>query len=108
MFDSSVEATIFLSAVALWFAHGWYLNERLKSVHAKLDSVLDQFNGLREYLYEIDPQFDDERESRERFEEHTSTPDSNDMFAGANDVGLIREKESAGKRTLNTPFVLPL
>lgn len=50
MFDSSVERTVIVTAVALWFAHGWYLNERLKSVHAKLDSVLDQFNGLREYL----------------------------------------------------------
>ena len=108
MFDSSVERTIILTAIALWFAHGWYLNERLKSVHAKLDSVLDQFNGLREYLYEIDPQFDDERESSERFEEHMSAPDSNDMFAGMNDMELIREKEKAGKRTLNTPFVSPL
>ena len=108
MFDSSVERTIILTAFALWFAHGWYLNERLKSVHTKLDSVLDQFNGLREYLYEIDPQFDDERESKARFEEHMSDPDSNDMFSGMNDMELIREKENAGKRTLNTPFVSPL
>lgn len=108
MFDSSVERTVILTAIALWFAHGWYLNERLKLVHAKLDSVLVQFNGLREYLYEIDPQFDDERESSDRFKEHMSAPDSNDMFAGMNDMELIREKEKAGKRTLNTPFVLPL
>ena len=108
MFDSAVEMTVILTAVALWFAHGWYLNERLKSVHAKLDSVLDQFNGLREYLYEIDPQFDDERESSKRFEEHMSAPDGNDMFSGMNDMELIREKEKAGKRTLNTSFVSPL
>jgi hypothetical protein len=108
MFDSSVETTVILTAAALWFAHGWYLNYRLKSVHAKLDSVLDQFNGIREYLYEIDPQFDDERESSERFEEHMSAPGSNDMFAGMNNMELIREKEKAGKRTLNTPFVSPL
>ena len=108
MFDSSVESTVIITAVALWFAHGWYLNERLKSVHAKLDLVLDQFNGLREYLYEIDPQFDDERESSERFEEHMSVPDSTEMFSGMNDMELIREKEKAGKRTLNTPFVSPL
>ena len=108
MFDSSVERTVVLTAIALWFAYGWYLNERLKSVHAKLDSVLDQFNGLRKYLYEIDPQFDDQRESSERCEEHMSAPDSNDMFSGMNDMELIREKEKAGKRTLNTPFVSPL
>lgn len=107
MFDSSVETTVIFTAIALWFAHRWYLNERLKSVHAKLDSVLDEFNGLRKYLYEIDPQFDDERESSQRFEELMSAPNSNDMFAGANDMELIREKEKAGKRTLNTPFVSP-
>lgn len=107
MFNSSVEMTVILTAIALWFAHGWYLNERLKAVHAKLDTVLDQFNGLREYLYEIDPQFDDERESSERFEGHMSDPGSNDMLAGMNDMELIREKEKAGKRTLVTPFVSP-
>lgn len=108
MFDSSVERTVILTAIALWFAHGWYLNERLKSVHAKLDFVLDQFNGLRKYLYEIDPQFDDERESRDRSEKHMSAPDNNDVFAGMNDMELIREKEKAGKRTLDTLFVSPL
>jgi hypothetical protein len=105
MMDSSVERTVILTAIALWFAHSWYLNERLKSVHAKLDSVLDQFNGLREYLYEIDPQFDDERESSDRFEKHMSAPESNDIFAGMNDMELISEKEKVGRRTLNTPFV---
>jgi hypothetical protein len=104
MFDSSVEKTIVLTAIALWFAHGWYLNERLKSVHVKLDFVLEQFNGIRQYLYEIDPQFDDERKSRERFEEHMSAPNNNDIFAGLDDMELTREKETAGKRTLNTPF----
>lgn len=108
MFESSIEMTVILTAIALWFAHGWYLNERLKSVHAKLDFVLDQFNGLREYLYEIDPQFDDERQAKERFEEHMSTPGSNEICAGMNDMELIREKKTAGKRTLNTPFVSPL
>ena len=107
MFESGIERTVIFTGIALWFAHGWYLNERLKSVHVKLDIVLDQFNGLREYLYEIDPQFDDERQSRDRFEEHISDPGSNDLFAGMNDMELIREKEKTGKRTLNTPFVSP-
>lgn len=108
MFDSSVERSVILTTIALWFAHGWYLNNRLKSVHAKLDSVLDEFNGLRKYLYEIDPQFDNERKSSDRFEEHMSASDSIDMCAGMDAMKLIREKEKAGKRTLNTPFVSPL
>ena len=99
MFESGIEKTIIFAAIALWFAHGWYLNERLKHVHDKLDRVLETFDGLRDYLYEIDPQFDDERESRRAFENNES------MFAGMSDMELIRRKQQEGKRTLNTQFV---
>ncbi len=99
MFETSIEKAIIIAAIVLWLAHGWYLNERLKHVHEKLDRVLEAFEGLRDYLYEIDPQFDDERESRQAFENGDS------MFAGMNDMELIRRKEQEGKRTLNTPLV---
>lgn len=99
MFEYGIEKTIIITAIVLWFAHGWYVNERLKHVHEKLDRVLEAFNGLRDYLYEIDPQFDDERESRQVFESGDS------MFAGMNDMELIRRKEQEDKRTLNTPLV---
>lgn len=98
MFETGVERTIVVVALALWFAHGWYLNSRLERVHTKLDQLLENFDGLRAYLYEIDPQFDDERASWEAFENDES------MFAGMNDMELLRQKESAGKRTLNTPL----
>jgi hypothetical protein len=97
----SIESTVIITGVVAWFAHGWYLNERLAKVHAKLDRVLDQFDGLRDYLYEIDTEFDDERESRQTFEGEQS------MFAGANDMELLRRKKSLGKRTLDTPFADP-
>ncbi|MBE7460111.1 MAG: hypothetical protein HS112_06270 [Zoogloeaceae bacterium] len=99
MLESSVERTVILTAIVLWFAHGWYLNERLKHLHTKLDRVLETFDGLRDYLYEIDPQFDDERESRHAFE------DNETMFAGISDMELVRKKEQEGRRTLNTPLV---
>lgn len=99
MFESGIEKTIVLTAIALWFAHGWYLNARLKLVHEKLDRVLETFDGLRDYLYEIDPQFDDEREARSAFENNES------MYAGMNDMELIRQKKNEGKRTLNTPLI---
>lgn len=41
MFDTSIEETIVLTAVALWFAHGWYLNTRLNIVHKKLDALME-------------------------------------------------------------------
>jgi hypothetical protein len=104
MLHGTVEWTIVLTAVVLWFALGWYFNEKLKSVHMKLDALLDQFNGLREYLYEIDPQFDDERESNNRFQEHMSDPNNKDVFSGMEDMELIKRKKEAGKRTLDTPF----
>lgn len=99
MFESGLERTIVLTAIALWFAHGWYLNERLGRVHKKLDSILEAFNGLQEYLYEIDPQFDDERASRSAFENGES------MFARMNDMELSRRKKQEGRRTLDTSFI---
>lgn len=98
MFDSDIEKTIIGTGVALWFAHGWYLNTRLLSVHKKLDLLLSEFNGLRQYLYEIDPQFDDERQTRDAFE------NSDSMFAGYDDMDLVRTKRAEGRRTLNSPF----
>ncbi len=99
MFENSVEGTIIATAVALWFAHGWYLNERLKHVHRKLDCVLENFDGLRRYLYEIDPQFDDERHIlAELFDEDGS------LFAGQDHSELIDQKTAGGKRNLNTSF----
>ena len=67
MFHYSIKEAIIGTAIATWFAHGWYLNLRLQSVHKKLDNVLDAFDGLRDYLYEIDPQFDEERFLMESF-----------------------------------------
>ena len=84
--------------VVLWFAQGWYLNEALKSVHRKLDVLDEQFGGLRRYLYEIDPQFDDEREAWKEFEKGTS------MLGGMHHMDLTRQREAEGRRTLNTPF----
>ena len=104
MFDSDIEKTIILTGLVLWFANGWYLNQRLKEVHERLDSVLNQLNGLRQYLYEIDPQFEDERVSAARFEASMADPKSNDLFSGMRYMELLEEKEKSGKRTLNTPF----
>ncbi len=93
-----IEKTIVVTAVILWFAQGWYLNTRLRDVHQKLDQILDAFNGLRDYLYEIDPQFDDERELWTEFQKGDS------LFAGMHHSELINKKETEGKRTLFTPL----
>lgn len=98
----TVETTVIATAVALWLAQGWYLNTRLERVHAKLDRALECFDGLRDYLYEIDPQFDEER--RLLAEQDESLNSGKTSFAGMNHMELIREKQTRGKRTLNTPF----
>ena len=90
-------------AVALWFATGWYLNERLKLVHQKLDHVLDSFNGLREYLYEIDPQFDEERALLGELFKSVETKKMS--FAGMEHMELTKRKEEQGFRTLNSSFL---
>lgn len=98
MFETSLENTIILTAIALWIGQSWYLNMKLETVHKKLDITLDNFNGLRNYLYEIDPQFEDERQNQLAFEREES------IFSGFDDLELIRKKKLAGKRTLNTTF----
>lgn len=100
MFDYSIKETIIVTTLAAWFAYGWYLNLRLQSVHEKLDDVLDAFDGLRRYLYEIDPQFDEERLSMKNFLSGTGG-----MFAGNEANKLEKEKKALGKRTLNTSFI---
>lgn len=103
MFESGIEKTIIITAIISWFAHGWYLNERLKNVHEKLDRVLDTFDGLRDYLYEIDPQFNDERQLLEDLRE--SLDNGSVSFSGVNHMELIEKKKQAGKRTLDIPFI---
>ena len=99
MFNSEIERTIIVTAIGLWFAHGWHLNQRLQKVHQKLDLVLENFNGLRNYLYEIDPQFDDERRASEAFESDAHS------FAGKDELDLRKRKAALGKRTLNSTFL---
>jgi hypothetical protein len=99
MFDSDIERTVIGTAIGLWFAHGWYLNQRLQKVHDKLDLVFENFNGLRDYLYEIDPQFDDERRAREAFESHAH------IFAGKDELDIRSRKAELGQRTLSTGFL---
>lgn len=74
------------------------LKDRLRAVENKLDLVLRNFDGLRQYLYEIDPQFDDERQSNADLE------DEHNLFAPMNDMELLSRKRATGRRTLDTCF----
>lgn len=102
MFEG-IEKFIVITAVVLWFAQGWYLNEKLKAVHAKLDTLTEAFDGLRDYLYENDRQFDDERQLLAEF--GGEGDEIARAFAGKGHFDLIKEKERQGRRTLSTPFV---
>jgi len=107
MFDTRIEATVVVTAVILWFAQGWYLNTRLEGVHRKLDRILETFDGLRRYLYEIGPQFDDERRcDDEFFENHEGTRNPIGAgFAAMESIEIEKRKKQEGKRTLHTGFV---
>lgn len=85
-------------AVALWFAIGTYQNVGLDKIHRRLDRLFEELNGLREYLYEIDPQFDEERALL------ADLMAERGLFAGLHHMDLIKRKKAEGKRTLNTPF----
>ena len=106
MLETGIEKTVVITAVVLWFAHSWYLNTRLLDVHKKLDRVLDEFNGLREYLYEIDPQFDDERKTTQDFLDADNTGSTfNASFSAMDGIALRKQKKEQGKRTLSTRFI---
>ena len=96
---SETSATIIVAVAVFW---GLYLNTRLERAHRKLDLVLDQFRGLREYLYEIDPQFDEER--RLLAELHASVAANTASFAGMLHMDLLNQKKQQGKRTLDSPL----
>jgi len=94
---SHTEWIVVVASVALWFAQGFYLNVALHSVHKKLDILDEQFGGLRRYLYEIDPQFDDERAALKHVFDGA-------LLGGKDHLDLMKHKEAEGRRTLNTLF----
>ena len=98
----SITTTVIVSAIVLWFAQGYYLNKQLEDVHKKLDSLSNQFDGLREYLYEIDPQFDEERQLWNDLNE--AVDKDGFSFSGMDHMQLLKQKEQRGSRTLNTHF----
>ena len=93
--DISWLVLVAILPVVFYAASTW---ERLRKVETKLDEVLRNFEGLRQYLYEIDPQFNDERES------NTDMEDERNLFAPMNDMELLDRKAAEGRRTLNTSF----
>lgn len=98
MLKLGVDGWLVIVLLLIWIPHAWYLSLRLKQANRKLDSLQQSFEGLREYLYEIDPQFDDERRSQHDFEYNQA------LFSGMKETELQRKKRVAGKRTLVTPF----
>jgi hypothetical protein len=86
---------------ALWVAHGWS-HSRLARVHAKLDAITQQFDGLREYPYEIDAQFGEGRALTSAMYESL---DGHAFALSAFDyVKLIEEKKRRGLPTPDTPL----
>lgn len=92
----SIETVIVVTVIALCLVLGLYLNLLFSELHEKLDTILDRFDGLRTYLYEMDPQFDDEREALGAF--------FSDSSAGKDHIDLLKRKRELGKRTLDTLF----
>lgn len=93
----AIAQLIIAAVVVSLITNGWYLNEKLKLMHRRFDTLEAHLNGLREYLYEIDPQFDDERQARREMDEGA-------FLGGMEHHELLQRKRSEGKRTLNTSF----
>jgi hypothetical protein len=93
--DVSWLVLVAILPVVFYVASTW---ERIRKVEKTLDLMLQNFEGLRQYLYEIDPQFEDERQS------NVDLDDERNLFAAQNDMELLDRKHADGKRTLDTPF----
>ena len=93
---------IFVAIAVVWLGLAWQINRRFQVLEDRLDdrvsAIHEQFAGLRDYLYENDPQFDDERS----LEDHSV--DGGDAWAGKDLHDLRLEKESRGQRTLSSRF----
>ena len=89
----------------LWVALAWQIasrfNRLLERIDGRLDRIFEHLKGLREYLYEIDPQFDDERELLDAL--HSTRPET--MFDGMDLMELEKSKKAAGRRTLDSMFL---
>lgn len=87
--------------LAVLFVYLVALDAKLNRISDELKKqqqfIHEKFYNLQEYLYEIDPQFEDERQSNRDMEEESP-------MAEFHDSQLIKEKESKGRRTLNTNF----
>jgi hypothetical protein len=97
--------TVYVILIAVpigWFALAFTFAKLLEPTDKKLNQVLEQLEGLRQYLYEIDPQFNDERKSNTDMNEDRQSSEGG--AAAMFDSFLLRDKEAAGKRTLNTRF----
>ena len=99
MLSQSAQIAILRGLVVVLVLQTFALSKRLDEAHKKIDRALQNFIGLRNYLYEIDPQFDDERQSNSDMDDFDTNP-----MAAVDDMQLIERKEAAGRRTLNTPF----
>jgi uncharacterized protein YfaQ (DUF2300 family) len=50
LFESGSERVILGAATVLWLAHSWHLKRQLTKAREKLELVLEQFPGIREWL----------------------------------------------------------
>jgi hypothetical protein len=79
--------------VMLIIAVAWDTNRRIQKVNERVEKVIEHLSGLRQYLYEIDPQFDDERRAN-----------VGDYHADQKWRELLAQKKESGRRTLETTF----
>lgn len=81
-----------------WFgrrAEDGRAEQYVNPVQARLDQIEAALNRLHEYVQEIDPQLEEERQLEREFMTGTGG-----MFAGMNHFEYVRDREKAGKRTI--------
>ena len=108
MFESALERVAVVLFVLAACAHGWSLARRLRRIEEAQAQTLRALDGLRTYLYEIDPQFDDERALLARPQPASAGDDDEDPGPSLSGLALLElreEKAAAGRRTLSSNFL---
>ena len=101
MSDTQIVLTVL---AVLWITISIQIATMTRSILSRMEAnqewLYEAFEGLREYLYEIDPQFDEERELTDGL----NSQRSGTLFDGKFLMELEREKRKAGRRILRSRF----
>ncbi len=105
-FDDQAKIALIATMAFVWSYISFEVGEKEKRQDQWKQDIEEDLNEVAQWLIEIDPRFDYEKQLMLELEEGLDKPlkEKANIFAGAQHNALIREKEEAGERTLLDPL----